>query len=348
MSIAEKPKPVDSLSQVSATGAFIRSPSSFRNIVSFDNAEFQPEKDRYHLYICNACPWANRCNTVRHMKRLDTVIGLSVCHPTWSRTKPDDPDDTHLGWVFTEPTGSVTPPSGHGSIPNTGTIPDSINGAKAVRDLYELSNDTTGKYSVPVLWDKKNKVIVNNESSEILRMFNGDFAKLVGSDKDTPCLYPAASVAEIESVNSWVYPSINNGVYRCGFAKSQQAYDEAVTELFDALDKVEAILSKQRYVASKDSITEADIRLFMTLVRFDEVYVVYFKCNVRFLTSYPNMINYMRELYQMPFITPTIDMDHIKAHYFTSHTQLNASSIIPKGSNVIEDLKKEHDRVRTY
>eukprot|EP00040_Diaphanoeca_grandis_P016001 m.82319 g.82319 ORF g.82319 m.82319 type:complete len:343 (-) comp25508_c0_seq2:235-1263(-) len=334
----------DSLAEVTADGAYTRKESVFRNVVSFDNPDFQPEKNRYHLYISNACPWANRCNAVRVFKRLDTIIGLSVVHPTWLKTKPDDKDDTHFGWGFTEATGSVTPPSGHGSIPNDGAIPDTVNGFKYVRDLYEASNDTLAKFTVPVLWDTKKNVIVNNESSEIIRMFNGDFAKLVGSDKDTVDLYPESLSSAIDDVNSWIYPQINNGVYRCGFAKQQQAYDTAVTELFDALEKVEAILSKQRYIASSEQITEADIRLFMTLVRFDEVYIVYFKCNVRSISSYPNMLNYMRELYQMPFLTATINMDHIKRHYFCSHPTLNTYSIIPKGPGAIEDFKKPHNR----
>eukprot|EP00656_Telonema_subtile_P044059 TRINITY_DN50364_c0_g1_i1.p1 TRINITY_DN50364_c0_g1~~TRINITY_DN50364_c0_g1_i1.p1 ORF type:complete len:214 (+),score=69.11 TRINITY_DN50364_c0_g1_i1:448-1089(+) len=209
-----------------------------------------------------------------------------------------------------------------------------------------MVGDTFGKYSVPVLWDKKSSTIVNNESSEILRMFNGPFARLVGTDKSTVDLYPGSLVEEIEAVNSWVYPTINNGVYRCGFAKTQAAYDIAVGELSDSLDRLEELLGHQRYVSSNQQITEADVRLYMTLIRFDEVYVVYFKCNTRPISQYANIRNYMRELYQLPWLQSTTNMDHIKRHYFTSHPVLNAYAVIPRGPRVLEDLLLEHDRDR--
>ena len=328
-------------------GAFKRVDSSFRSVVSDDpDNPFKPQSGRYHLYISNACPWANRCSAVREMKGLESTITMSIVHPTWQYSRPGQ--DGHSGWCFKDPENDsdVIPITGKGSISCKGCIPDTINGAQFVRDLYDLAGDTNGKYTVPILWDKELKTIVNNESSEILRMLNGPFAKLVGSDKTTPDLYPEPLRSGIDSVNEWIYNDINNGVYKCGFAQSQAAYEEAFNALFAALDRVEAILASQRYAASTSAITEADIRLFMTLIRFDSVYVVYFKCNRQFLSSYTNIHNYMRELYAMPFIKNTTDITHIKNHYFTSHGTLNAYSIVPIGPNVLLELEQKHDRER--
>ena len=341
------------------TGAFIRKESAFRNfIVQGDSSSrFQPEPNRYHLYVSLACPWANRCVATLYMKGLQDVIGLSITHPTWQRTRPNDANDTHTGWVFASP---EDPPfknsAGYGSFGCQGCIPDTVNGAKFVRDLYELADDTSGKYSVPVLWDKKEKTIVNNESAEIMRMFNSafnDYAKHPEID-----LFPEHLAGEIEEVNAWVYPSINNGVYRCGFATSQEAYDVAFgyvfftvffnffrsththspiyththtySELFSALDKAEEILTKRRYIAG-DVLTEADIRLFMTLIRFDPVYVVYFKTDKKCIREYPALREYVRDMYSTPGVKESINITHIKTHYFTSHPRLNAYAIIPNG-----------------
>jgi glutathionyl-hydroquinone reductase len=271
-----------------------------------------------------------------------------VVHPTWAKSKPDDASDEHKGWQFRDPKdGPVTPPSGFGQIPTPDSVvPDSINNARFVRDLYELAKDTGGKYSVPVLWDKKTSTIVNNESQEINRMFNSAFDHMLpeGSAERALNLYPAHLETTLADTNAWIYHQINNGVYRCGFAKSQAAYNEAVNELFEALDRCEAILSESRYIISKEQLTVLDVRLFMTLVRFDEVYVVYFKCNKRMLSSYHNIRNYMREVYQHPVMRKAIHMDHIKNHYFTSHAVLNAYSVVPAGPGVLEDLTLPHDR----
>ena len=245
---------------------------------------------------------------------LEHAVGVSVVHPTWQRTRPEDPNDTHRGWVFA--TGALTPPSGHGSIEVDDCTGDTLNGAASIRDLYDMSEDTSGKYTVPVLWDTVTKKIINNESSDILRMFNSAFNEFSKGPFATHDFYPAPLQSTIDDLNSWIYPSINDGVYRCGFAKSQAAYDEAMSSLIDGLDRVEEILSKQRYLAG-DTITEADIRLFMTLVRFDEVYIVYFKCHYKRITDYPNIHQYCREMYQLPNMASVIKMDHIKKHYFT-------------------------------
>ncbi|KAK9841321.1 hypothetical protein WJX74_003883 [Apatococcus lobatus] len=285
-------------------GAFKRTDAEFRNWIQSDS-DFAPEAGRYHLYISYACPWACRCLTFLYLKGLEGVIGLSPGDPPFSS------------------------PNGHGSFGAEGCIPDDLNGAKFVRDLYELSKGQTGsKFSVPVLWDKQKGVIVNNESAEIVQMLNdqfNDFAKNPGLDLFPDDLQPA-----IDEVNSWTYPNINNGVYRCGFAQSQQAYEDAFRDLFGALDKVESILSKQRYIAG-NRLTEADIRLFQTLIRFDVVYVVYFKCNRNFIHEFPHMSNYTKELYNIPGIQKAVNISHIKTHYFTSHPTLNHYAVVPIG-----------------
>lgn len=335
----------DALAETSNDGKFVRVASGFREIISKDHSEFKPEFDRYHLYVSLACPWANRCVAVLNLKGLQDCIKHTVVHPTWQKTKPNDPSDTHHGWAFYE-SGVQKPlvgPSGYGSFAPSGCSPDPNIGALFIRDLYERSNDQLKKYSVPVLWDKKTNSIVNNESSEIVRMFTEVFDEWATGPNKGLDLYPAALRAEIDATNDWIYPGINDGVYKCGFAKSQAAYDEAVTTLFESLDRVEAVLSKQRYLVG-NVLTEADIRLFMTLVRFDEVYVVYFKCNVRRISDYPHTQNYLRDLYQTEGVRAAVNMEHIKTHYFTSHAVLNAYAIIPRGPDVLADLALPHNR----
>lgn len=236
------------------------------------------------------------------------------------------------------------PPSGFGAVDCDGCVADTVTGAKSIRELYEISEESkyTGKYTVPVLWDCLKRRIVNNESSEIILMLNSafdEFAKHGELD-----LYPSDFRQTIDEVNEWVYERINNGVYKCGFSKSQKAYEEAVELLFTALDRTEEILSQQRFIASMDRLTLADIRLFMTLVRFDEVYIVYFKCDRRAIREYPNLLNYSRDLYSVGGIKESINMKHIKTHYFTSHVDLNKFSIIPVGPNFIQLLQLPHNR----
>ncbi|EFN57383.1 hypothetical protein CHLNCDRAFT_142785 [Chlorella variabilis] len=331
------------LDEMGKGGEFRRKDSAFRSWIK-KGGEFEPEAGRYHLYVSLACPWASRCVALLHMKGLEDVIGLSVTHPTWQRTRPDQ--DEHCGWAFASPDGPpLSSSTGHGSFTCEGCIPDPINGAQFVRDLYEKSSDTSGKYSVPVLWDKKKGCIANNESSEIIRMLNSEFNDLAGNPQLD--LYPADLAAAIDEANSWIYPAINNGVYRCGFATSQEAYETAFGELFAALDRCEDILSRQRYIAG-DRITEADIRLFHTLIRFDPVYVVYFKTNGKFIRECPNLSNYTRDIFQTPGVSKSVNIRHIKVHYFSSHPKLNYYAIMPVGSESDPWWEKPHDRAERF
>jgi putative glutathione S-transferase len=284
----------------------------------------------------------------RSLKGLEDVITVSVVHPVWKKTRPGS--DEHAGWVFgsekesTDATMDFKNTSGDGgpfSMHYPDTAADPYVGAQSIREVYESVKDQDGKYTVPILFDKKTKTIVSNESSEIIRMLNTEFQELAqNTDLD---IYPADMREAIEEVNEWVYPSLNNGVYRCGFAKSQEAYDAAIEELTNSFDKMDEILQKQRYIAG-DRFTEADIRLFVTLVRFDEVYTVYFKTNTRSIMHTPSVLNYCREIYQVPGVKGTVNMEHIKTHYYCSHPSLNHYSIVPRGSNFLTLLEEPHDR----
>jgi len=343
MSTPVTKKAKSSLELTSKDGAFVRAVSSFRESIKA-GGRFPPAAGRYHLYVSLACPWACRCVAVMYMKGLEDVIGLSVVHPTWQRTRPEI--DEHCGWTFRDPSDEpLTSSAGYGSFDGRDCIPDSINGAKFVRDLYEKAGgpDYEGVYSVPVLWDKEEGTIVNNESSEIMRMFNSEFNEFAKAPELD--LYPEKLRAEIDAAAEWVYPTINNGVYRCGFAQSQQAYDKAFGELFGSLDRLEGILEKQRYLAG-DVLTEADIRLFVTLIRFDEVYVVYFKTNKKALREYPNIRNYVRDVHQTPGVKESVNMYHIKTHYFTSHPKLNYYAVVPNGGDPW--WEEPHDRATKF
>ncbi|XP_074269531.1 uncharacterized protein LOC141592674 isoform X1 [Silene latifolia] len=317
------------LDEMSNSGAFTRSPSTFRNIISREpGSPFLPESGRYHLYISYACPWASRCLSYIKLKGLEKAISFTSVKPKWERTKEDD---AHMGWVFpasdTEEADAETDP---------------LHGAKSIRALYELaSSNYSGKYTVPVLWDKKLQTIVNNESSEIIRMLNSEFNDI--AENANLDLYPEHLRNQIDEVNEWTYDAINNGVYRCGFATKQEPYEEAVKKLYDALDKCEEILGKQRYICG-NSLTEADVRLFVTLIRFDEVYAVHFKCNKKQLREYPNLFNYTKDIFQFPGMSSTVSMAHIKKHYYGSHPTINPYGIIPLGPNI--DYSSPHDRNR--
>jgi len=286
---------------------------------------------------------AHRTLMTRALMGLEDAISVTIVHPTWQKTRPDK--DEHSGWIFGDPDGKPLKNSaGNGgpfpaAFPNN--EPDPFVGAKSIREVYEAAGDKDGKYSVPILWDKKKKTVVSNESSEIIRMLNKEFKQFAKNpDLD---LRPDDMVEAIDSVNEWIYPTINNGVYRCGFAKNQKAYDTAITELTESFDRIDSILQNQRFIAG-DRFTEADIRLFVTLLRFDEVYVVYFKTNTRSVANTPAILNYCREIYQMPGVAETVSMEQIKYHYYTSHPNLNYYSIVPRGANFEELLKQPHDR----
>eukprot|EP00511_Aplanochytrium_stocchinoi_P008453 CAMPEP_0204857370 /NCGR_PEP_ID=MMETSP1347-20130617/20634_1 /ASSEMBLY_ACC=CAM_ASM_000690 /TAXON_ID=215587 /ORGANISM="Aplanochytrium stocchinoi, Strain GSBS06" /LENGTH=342 /DNA_ID=CAMNT_0052004747 /DNA_START=192 /DNA_END=1220 /DNA_ORIENTATION=- len=319
------------MDEVSHDGTFVRTETVFRNKISNEQgSKFPAEKGRYHLYVSYACPWASRCLAVRALKGLEDVISLSVVSAVFAKTKPEDEADTHKGWVFVRKDEEAD------------AIPDTVMGAKTIRELYELNNDTLGKYTVPILFDKKQKVIVNNESAEIIRILNCEFNGYAKNpDVD---LYPEALRKKIDETNEWVYPHINNGVYRCGFAQKQKAYDIAVKGLFEHLEKAEKILSDQRYLTSNTQITEADIRFFVTIVRFDEVYHGHFKCNKKKISDYPAITGHMREIYQLPGMAETVNMTHIKEHYHRSHPTINPFGIVPIGPNVLETLSFPHGR----
>eukprot|EP01116_Phalansterium_solitarium_P025082 TRINITY_DN941_c0_g3_i3.p2 TRINITY_DN941_c0_g3~~TRINITY_DN941_c0_g3_i3.p2 ORF type:complete len:327 (-),score=135.01 TRINITY_DN941_c0_g3_i3:116-1096(-) len=288
-------------------GEFKRKPRTFRDFVSAkEGSKFLAEPNRYHLYISHACPWANRTVIVRNLKGLEDVISCDVV---------DFLLNPETGWSFEKS--------------HPGSTGDSVNGAKLLREVYfKAQPDYQGSFTVPVLWDKKLNTIVNNESSEIIRMLNSEFNAFAKHPELD--LYPEPLRSAIDETNAWVYDFINNGVYRCGFAKAQQPYETACKALFENLDKVEQILSQNRYLTG-DQLTEADIRLWTTAIRFDAVYNTHFKCNVRRLIDYPNLWAWTRELYAMPELQRTIDFFHIKHHYYESHTSINPFRIVPIG-----------------
>ena len=300
-----------------------------------------------HLYVAYACPWAQRALIVRTLKGLEDVITVTVVYPIWQKTS-DDPLDEHHGWVFGDSENNSGKPLVNtiglgGPFPAAypGNDPDPILGAKSIREVYEKVNDTDGKYTVPILWDKKLNTIVSNESSEIIRMLNSEFNEFAKNPNLD--LYPNKNIQQIEDANDWIYPNINDGVYRCGFAITQPAYDAAIDDLTKAFDKLESILKKQRFVAG-NTMTLADVRLFVTLLRFDEVYFVYFKTNTRSVAHTPAVLNYCRDIYQMPGVAETVNMEQIKLHYYASHPNLNRWSIVPRGSNFESLLKEPHHR----
>ncbi|KAG7383193.1 hypothetical protein PHYBOEH_010023 [Phytophthora boehmeriae] len=317
--------------------------SKFRNFIERSrDAAFPAEQDRYHLYVSYACPWASHCLSALYLKGLDGIVGLSVVHPVMQRTRPNDKDDTHSGWTFVDPVATPTlpGPTGHGVYSSKGCIPDPVHNARFMRDLYEKVTSDKTAYSVPLLWDKKKNTIVSSDSADIVRMFNSAFEDLVPSKLD---LYPEELRSEIDELNDWVYNDVSHGVYKSGFAGTQEDYDNAAKNVFDGLDCAEKILSEHRFLVG-DRFTEADLKLFPTLVRFDEVYAVHFKTNKKLIEQYPNLSNYVRDIYQLPRMKETVKMDHIKIHYYASHTHLNPFGIIPTGPGV--DFTRPHDRDR--
>ena len=302
-------------------GRFERSESQFRDWITADGASgFKAEAGRYHLYVALSCPWAHRTVIMRALKGLEDAIGLSVVDTLMMEE----------GWVFSEAPGC---------------IPDTANGFSRLHEVYTKADPGyTGRVTVPALWDKERQTIVNNESSEIIRMFNSEFAAVGATSATGACAedyYPADLRAAIDAVNETVYDTVKNGVYKAGFATGQAAYEEAFDALFATLDALEARLAGQRYLAGP-RITEADWRVFTTLVRFDAVYHYHFKCNRRRLVDYPNLWGYTRELYQVPGVARTVNMGHIKGHYYMSHTSVNPTQVVPKGPDI--DFTEPHGR----
>lgn len=325
-----KGKARTALEEVDAKGEFKRVAAAYRNTIAPDT-RFEPEAGRYHLYVALGCPWAQGTLAALKYKGLDGVISHSIVHPTWRRTRPDDPDDLHSGWHFRAPGDApVSTETGYGSFEcDDALLPDVVNGCSTIRELYELANDEAGKYSTPVLWCKKEGTIVCNESVEILKMLDAAFSSL--STQPERILFKLSEMAEAEQLNELIYPCLNNGVYRAGFATTQEAYTKAHNEVFDALDKLEARLEQSSTAfLTGEELTWIDLRLFMTLVRFDPVYTVYFKTNHKRMTDFPNLLSFMRKCYSIPAIKETTNMRHIKMHYFTSHPNLNTYGIIPE------------------
>jgi len=311
-------------------------------------ARFQPEPGRYHLYASYACPGSHRALIVRTLKGLQDVISVTIVHPTWRHTNLNDPNDKHRGWVFGDPNGkpfSNTIGRG-GPFPPAyvGNEPDPIFNAYSIRNIYEQAEDTSGKYTIPLIWDTKENTIVNNESSDIAYMLNSSFNEFAKNPElDLYTEDDEEGMERLNEVSEWMYPLMIHGVYRCGFAKSQAAYDQAIAELTEAFDKADTILQRQRYLTG-DALTDADIRLFVTLLRFDEVYAFYFKANTRLVMLTPSLLNFCREIYQLEGVASSCDMDHIKAHFFGSHAEWNKYSVIPRGLGFIELLDMPHDR----
>ncbi|WP_455220799.1 glutathione S-transferase family protein [Kaarinaea lacus] len=314
----------DWLQEETKDGEFVRWDSVFRHWVTEDGAAgpsgeggFKAEPNRYHLYVSLACPWAHRTLIFRKLKNLEDVISVSVVHPGMG---PES-------WKFDS------------SFP--GATTDHINHCKYLHEVYAMADERySGIVTVPVLWDKERRTIVNNESSEIIRMFNSAFNAFTDVTTD---YYPEPLRADIDSINQFVYENVNNGVYRCGFASTQAAYERAFDALFNALDILEQRLDKQRYLVG-NRITEADWRLLPTLLRFDPVYVGHFKCNLRRIADYPSLSNYLRDLYQQPGIASTFNLEHTKHHYYWSHESINPTRIVPKGPAL--EYTAPHDRDR--
>jgi len=302
-------------------GSFRRADTQFRNWITPDGAPgpsgeggFPAAPGRYHLYVAMACPWAHRTLIFRALKKLEPIVSLSVVEPYM---------DDH-GWAFSD------------------ALPDHVGGHKRLYEVYAAAvPNYTGRASVPVLWDKQRQTIVSNESSEIIRMFNSAFDR-VGGDASLD-FYPRALRAGIDEINAVVYATVNDGVYRTGFARTQAAYDTAVTALFDTLDMLDERLATHRYLMG-ERLTEADWRLFTTLVRFDAVYFTHFKCNLRRIADYANLSGYLRELYQMPHIAGTFDLEATREHYYRSHTSINPFGIVPIGP--VLDFHSPHRRDR--
>jgi putative glutathione S-transferase len=300
-------------------GRFVRAEMSFRDFVTADGSSvYRAEPDRYHLYISWACPWAHRTAILRRLKGLEDAIGLSAVGSFMG-------DD---GWAFYD---------------EPGVIPDTVNGARYLREVYIKADPSyTGRVTTPVLWDKETGTIVNNESRDIVCMFDQEFDAVPGA-KPNVDFCPEDLREDVDRTLDELYEPVNNGVYKTGFAATQEAYEEAVTQLFDALDRWEGVLGRRRYLCG-NRITEADWSFFTTLVRFDPVYYGHFKCNLRRVVDYPNLWGYLKDLYGQPGVAETVDFRHIKRHYYRSHESINPTRIVPKGP--ILNLDEPHDRQR--
>ena len=318
MSVTDPRGLAEFANETSERGEWVRQESRFRDWIHADGtAPFPAETGRYHLYVSSACPWAHRAIIMRRLKGLEDAIGMTIV----------DPERDERGWEFRDGPGHSTDP---------------VNGFRFLMEAYTQSDPSfDGRASTPVIWDTQSGRIVNNESGDVIRILNAEFdAWAKHPERD---FFPEALREQVELVNARVYDTVNNGVYRCGFSTTQQAYDEAFDELFESLDWLEGRLSGQRYLVG-EQLTEADLRLFVTLLRFDPVYYNHFKTNKRRIEDFPNLSNYLRELYQLPGVRDTVNMDHIKRHYFRTHPHINPTRIVPRGPDL--DYDAPHDRER--
>jgi putative glutathione S-transferase len=307
----------------STRGRFVRKDAAFRNWITADGSAgpsgsggFKAEAGRYHLYVSLACPWAHRTLIMRSLKELEDMISVSVVH--WLMLEN--------GWTFAD---------------GPGVVPDTVCHARFLHQVYSAADPSyTGRVTVPALWDKHARTIVSNESSEIVRMLNSAFDTIGAKPGD---YYPEALRGDIDAVNARIYDTLNNGVYKAGFATTQEAYEDAVIPLFDTLDWLDKLLADRRFLFG-DNLTEADIRLFTTLIRFDAVYAGHFKCNIRRIADYPNLSAYTRDIYQWPGIAATVNFEHIRRHYYESHRSINPTGIVPVGP--LLDFTAPHRRER--
>ena len=295
-----------SVSNNQKDGSFKRVDSVFRNEISINSQIYKPETNRYHLYVSYACPWAHRTLIFRYLKKLENHISVDYVHP----------DMLENGWSFSK------------NFPKT--TGDSLYGKKYVHEIYQISDkNVSSKATVPILWDKKTNTIVNNESAEIIRIMNSAFNDITKNYDD---YYPSNLRIEIDKINKVIYENINNGVYKSGFSRTQEAYEDAVTKLFSSLEMIDEILEDKEYLVG-NVLTEADIRLIPTLLRFDSVYYVHFKCNLKKINEFKNISSYVKRMFNNPAINTTTNFDHIKRHYYYSHEHINPYRIIPLGPN---------------
>ncbi len=295
-----------SVSNNQKDGSFKRIDSVFRNVISFNDQVYKPETNRYHLYVSYACPWAHRTLIFRYLKKLKNHISVDYVHP----------DMLENGWSFLK------------NFPKT--TGDSLHDKKYIHEIYQISDKkVSSKATVPILWDKKTNTIVNNESAEIIRIMNSAFNNIAKNYDD---YYPSSLRIEIDKINKLIYENINNGVYKSGFSRTQEAYEDAVTKLFSSLEMIDEILEDKQYLVG-NVLTEADIRLIPTLLRFDSVYYVHFKCNLKKISEFKNISSYVKRMFYIPAINKTTNFDHIKRHYYFSHEHINPYRIIPLGPN---------------
>lgn len=333
------------LDEVGAKGEFKRTPGAFRELVS-PGGRHPPEAGRYHLHLALACPWANGVLSALYLKGLEHAISYSLAHPTWQRTRPDDPSDAHVGWVYRAPgDAALASPAGHGAFEcDEALVPDTVGGCASVRDAYDKYGGDgargAAKFTTPLLVDTATGEAVNNESEEILRMLDGAFGGL--GAPAAPRLFPPERDAELAELHEWVYSDVLNGVYKCGFARTQTAYEEAEGALQRGLERLDGMLGARRFLGG-DALCWVDLRLFHTLARFESVYMTHFKANRRPLTHFIHLADYTRDVYQShEAVRRSFNLRHVKVHYFSSHPGLNPYAVVPAADGF--DLDAPHGR----